>query len=79
MAPGCTLNLIKDSRVMKKYRLAMPPRIYNFEQISCKNEACVSHPSHQEGVEPVFYRSGERAFVCRYCDREHEFGEIWDV
>jgi len=79
IAPGCTLNLVKDSRVIKKYRLAMPPRIYNFDRISCKNEACVSHPSHQEGAQPVFYRSGDDTFVCRYCDREHKFGEIWDV
>lgn len=79
IAPGCTLNLIKDGRVLKKYRLAMPPRIYNFDQISCKNQACVSHPAHQEGAPPVFHRSGERSFICLYCDREHEFGEIWDV
>lgn len=79
IAPGCTLNLVKDSRVIKKYRLAMPPRIYNFDQISCKNESCVSHPSHQEGAPAVFYRSESDTFVCRYCDREHKFGDIWDV
>lgn len=79
IAPGCTLNLIKDSRVLKKYRLAMPPRIYNFDQISCRNEACVSHPSHREGAPAQFRRTGERTFTCLYCDREHEFGEIWDL
>jgi len=85
IAPGCTLNLVRGSRVVKKYRLDMPPRIYGFEEISCKNENCVSHPSHLEGVTPEFRRKGPpggesgTTFVCRYCEREHRFREIWDV
>jgi aspartate carbamoyltransferase len=79
IAPGCTLNLIHGHKVAKKYRLSMPPRIYNFDEISCKNELCVSHPSHLEGVTPEFARKDESVFVCRYCEREHQFREIWDV
>jgi aspartate carbamoyltransferase len=79
IAPGCTLNLIRGRRVAKKYRLAMPPRIYGFDEISCKNEGCVSSPKQLESVTPAFVRKGESAFVCRYCEREHAFGEIWDV
>jgi aspartate carbamoyltransferase len=85
IAPGCTLNLIRDHRVVKKYRLSMPPRIYGFDQISCKNPACISSPAQQEGVEPEFFRkdaSGglpSTTFVCRYCEKEHSFREIWDV
>ena len=85
IAPGCTLNLIHGHRVAKKYRLSMPPRIYGFDEISCKNEACVSHPSHLEGVTPEFVRKEtpagepETIFVCRYCEREHAFRDIWDV
>jgi aspartate carbamoyltransferase len=85
IAPGCTLNLIHGHRVVKKYRLEMPPRIYGFEEISCKNPACVSHPSHEEGLSPEFYRKNEAdgapstTFVCRYCEKEHAYREIWDV
>jgi aspartate carbamoyltransferase len=85
IAPGCTLNLIREHRVVRKYRLSMPPRIYGFDEISCKNPACISHPDHHEGVGPEFLRkesSGSRpstTFVCRYCEREHRFGEIWDL
>jgi aspartate carbamoyltransferase len=84
IAPGCTLNLVRDRRVVRKYRLSMPPRIYGFEEISCKNPACVSNPGHQEGVGPEFLRKdgeagGASSFVCRYCEREHSFREIWDV
>ncbi len=84
IAPGCTLNLVHGSRVVKKYRLDMPPRIYGFDEISCKNELCISHPSHKEGVMPEFRRKGPpggesgTVFVCRYCEREHRFREIWD-
>ncbi len=85
VAPGCTLNLVRGHRVARKYRLSMPPRIYGFDEISCKNPACISHPDHKEGVAPEFLRKeGGRGcpattFVCRYCEKEHGFGEIWDL
>jgi aspartate carbamoyltransferase len=76
--PGCTLNIIKDADVVKKYRMGMPPRIYNFQETSCKNEACISHPAAMESIVPEFIRRGDR-FVCLYCEREHGYEEIWDV
>jgi aspartate carbamoyltransferase len=79
IAPGCTLNEIKGGKVVHKYRLQMPPRIYNFEEISCKNENCVSFPAHYESVRPEFIRSGPAEFVCKYCERLHGFHEIWDL
>ncbi|WP_455383454.1 aspartate carbamoyltransferase [Salinispira pacifica] len=77
IAPGCTVNIIRDSAVIKKYRLEMPPRVYNLPGISCKNEDCISSPGHHEPVQAEFYRSEESTFVCRYCERPHEFKEIW--
>ncbi len=79
IAPGCTLNIIKNARIVHKYRLLMPPRVYSFDEISCKNDACVSHPSHHQHVRPEFLRRGSSTFVCKYCDRPHAFEEIWDV
>ncbi|MBN2874553.1 MAG: aspartate carbamoyltransferase [Spirochaetales bacterium] len=80
VSPGCTLNLVKDHAVVKKYRLGMPPRIYNFDDIACRNENCVSHPAHQEHVEPSFVRKpGTNTFVCRWCEKEHDYPEIWSV
>ena len=79
IAPGCTLNIIKDRQVVHKFRLSMPPRIYNFEEISCKNADCISHPAHSENAMPFFDRSGETTFSCRYCERPHEFREIWNL
>ena len=80
VSPGCTLNLVEDHAVVKKYRLGMPPRIYNFDDIACRNENCVSHPSHQEHVETSFVRkSGTNTFVCRWCEKEHDYPEIWQL
>jgi aspartate carbamoyltransferase len=79
IAPGCTLNMVEGGKVRKKYRLHMPPRIYNFDEISCKNENCISNPKHFEQVRQEFYKSEDSTFVCRYCEKPHNFSEIWDV
>ncbi|MBN1685001.1 MAG: aspartate carbamoyltransferase [Spirochaetales bacterium] len=79
IAPGCTLNIIKEKQVRSKYRLHMPPRLYNFAQISCKNDNCVSFPAHHQHVLPEFRRADGTTFVCIYCERPHRFEEIWDI
>ena len=78
-SPGCTVNLVKDRSVRAKYRLAMPPKIYNFAEISCKNMECVSWPGAFQNVAPHFYRTGGDTFTCRYCGKCHEYGDIWDL
>ena len=77
LAPYCTLNLIKDGRVEKKYRTHTPPRIYNFSDLCCSNEACISHPVNGEGVPATFHRTHDGKFECAYCGRVHTFKEIW--
>ena len=79
MAPGCTFNIIENSRVRNKYRLHMPPRIYNFDEISCKNPDCISNPAHHENAVTCFYRAKGTTFTCRYCERPHTFQEIWNL
>lgn len=77
IAPGCTINIIKNSEVIHKYNIKMPPRIYNFSEIYCRNPDCISHPSHHEGADVIFNRSGGRMFQCYYCDHTHAFKDIW--
>ena len=78
VAPGCTLNVIREGRVERKYRLHMPPRIYNFDDLCCKNEACITHPSNKENVPAIFYRTADEHFECAYCGRFHTFKQIWN-
>jgi len=77
VAPGCTLNIIEDGKVVRKYRMHMPPRIYNFDDLQCENEACISNPIQGEGVPALFYRTEDNRFACAYCGRTHSFKEIW--
>lgn len=77
IAPGCTVNVISEGRVEHKYRLRMPRRVYDFEEIGCRNETCVSHPQNHENVIPEFRRKGDTTFVCLYCERPHDFQDIW--
>ncbi len=79
VAPNCTLNIIKGGKVFKKFRTHMPPRIYNFDDLCCKNEACITHPINKEGVSSSFYRTNDGHFACAYCGKFHTFKEIWDV
>ncbi len=77
IAPGSTLNIVHQRRIVKKLRLHMPPRIYNFDTISCRNELCISHPVNGEMVPAEFSRVEGEIFVCRYCETPHTFKEIW--
>lgn len=78
VSPGCTVNIIENSSVKRKYRLHMPPFIFNFDEISCKNKNCISHRDHFEDIVTFFSRSNSNEkFICKYCDKEHSYHEIW--
>jgi len=77
VAPGSTLNIIKDSAVVAKYRANIPPRIYDFDDLCCRNEACITHPVNAENVPAKFVRTKDGQFACAYCGRVHTFKEIW--
>ncbi|MGM0431972.1 MAG: aspartate carbamoyltransferase [Spirochaetota bacterium] len=77
LAPGATLNIIQGSQVKEKFRLHLPPRIYNFENLSCRNENCISHPTQNEQVPADFWRTEHDEFVCEYCGTYHTYKEIW--
>lgn len=79
IAPETTLNIIKDHLVLKKFRIHFPPKIYDFDEISCKNPDCISYPSHHENATPFFYKTENNTFVCKYCDKNHNYKDIWDI
>lgn len=79
VAPGCTLNFIADGSVKQKYRASMPPRIYNFDDLICTNEACISNSTQSENAPAMFYRTEESKYRCVYCDKDHSFNEIFKM
>ncbi|MCK5735731.1 MAG: bifunctional aspartate carbamoyltransferase catalytic subunit/aspartate carbamoyltransferase regulatory subunit, partial [Spirochaetaceae bacterium] len=58
--------------------LTMPPKIYKFSEISCKNSDCVTYPDAFQHVSPYFFRSEGETFTCRYCGKRHAYGDIWN-
>ena len=79
IAPESTINIIRDSMVKQKYRIHFPPKIYDFDEISCKNPDCISHPDHHENATPYFFKTEDNTFICKYCDKEHDYKDIWDT
>ncbi|MEA1986381.1 MAG: aspartate carbamoyltransferase, partial [Candidatus Marinimicrobia bacterium] len=79
IAPESTLNIIQNSVVQNKYRIHMPPRIYDFDKISCKNPNCISHPDYHESAITEFRKTGDNKFICKYCDKVHTFKEVWNI
>lgn len=78
ISSGCTINVIKDSRVVQKLRVTRPDHVYNFEEIHCKNPQCISYPEHKENAYADFYREKGDEYVCNYCETPHLVNEIWD-
>lgn len=78
-APYSTLNIIQNNRVAKKLVLSAPERIYNIQQLACKNPQCISYPSNHEGVMPDFIRqvNDQPVYICAYCGQPHTYREIW--
>ena len=56
----------------------MPPRIYNFDDLLCKNEACITNPVNSENVPCKFVRTADDHFACAYCGKFYTFKEIWE-
>jgi len=93
IAPGCTINAIKDSKVRNKFRLAVPERIYNLPGINCINSQCVSHPPNRQRDIVAFFervpfyetsvlpgcQAAEYLFRCRYCRWPHTYEDIWNA
>ncbi|WP_228288186.1 bifunctional aspartate carbamoyltransferase catalytic subunit/aspartate carbamoyltransferase regulatory subunit [Thermosipho ferrireducens] len=79
ISPNTTVNIIKDSRVVEKYRITLPPRIYGFAELKCKNENCITNPVHGENVQGSFVKDENGFLVCEYCETPHTFEEIWNI
>lgn len=79
ISPNTTVNIIKNSRVVEKYRINLPPFIYGFAELRCKNENCITHPNNGENAEAFFEKSEDGKLVCKYCETPHSFEEIWNL
>ncbi|MBW2998362.1 aspartate carbamoyltransferase regulatory subunit, partial [Candidatus Woesearchaeota archaeon] len=75
-SPNCRVNVIENNQVKEKLLLHMPEQIYNFKQLDCKNDACISHSANGEPMSAHFYKKNGD-FECKYCETPHHFKEVW--
>jgi aspartate carbamoyltransferase len=91
IAPGCTVNAIQSSKVVGKFRLTVPERIYNLPNIACKSKLCIANPENkQRDVVSYFDRvpfyetsalpkntTADYLYLCKYCRWPHTHADIW--
>jgi len=68
--PDVTINIIKDSKLVDKKKIALPEELKNV--IFCKNPRCITSCEHE--IEHVFKLSDKenRVYRCVYCETRAE-------
>lgn len=67
LAPGVTVNIIEDSRVVMKYRPEIPDHISNVYK--CPNSNCISNFEHVTTTFYVLRRATGLKLKCKYCEK----------
>ncbi|MCX8058819.1 MAG: aspartate carbamoyltransferase regulatory subunit [Spirochaetes bacterium] len=66
IAPGATINIIKDSKVIEKRKINLPEVLENI--IRCPNPNCISTVENLE-TRFILENEKEKNFKCFYCER----------
>ncbi len=75
IAPNATINLIRNSKVVKKYEVELPEEIEGL--IECPNLTCISHVLEEPIVSKfVVVRKNPLRIRCFYCDKVIEETDI---
>jgi aspartate carbamoyltransferase catalytic subunit len=80
VAPGATVNDIRDRRVSRKRDLYLPAEVKGLPGMSCTNHRCITRPEYHEHVPPVAARVGgstSAAVKCVYCNNLMESQELF--
>ena len=67
LAPGATVNIIEESRVVTKYRPEIPDHISNVYK--CPNSNCISNHEHVPTTFFVLRRATGLKLKCKYCEK----------
>jgi aspartate carbamoyltransferase regulatory subunit len=75
IAPHATINLIRDSEVIDKYKVELPEEIE--ELIECPNLTCISHEPREPIVSKfIVVEKRPLRIRCYYCDKVIEETDI---
>ncbi|MGP6220324.1 aspartate carbamoyltransferase regulatory subunit [Caldiplasma sukawensis] len=75
LSPGATINVIREFKIEKKFRVELPQEIMG--TIVCSNQNCVTN--HREPVRTIFRKEenrGSTSYRCYYCQRTMSLKEI---
>ena len=72
--PGVTVNIIKDSKVVKREKIALPERITDV--LKCKNPRCIT--TIEQELQHVFKLCNEdkKVYRCIYCETKADYESI---
>lgn len=64
--PDITINIVKDSKIIRKYHPELPKEIKNI--VKCKNPRCIT--STEQELDQVFILTDieNRIYRCKYCE-----------
>ena len=64
--PDITINIVKDSQIVKKYHPKLPNKIVN--TVNCKNPRCIT--TTEQELDQVFILTDKenRVYRCKYCE-----------
>ncbi|MCM2324283.1 MAG: hypothetical protein NDJ90_13585, partial [Oligoflexia bacterium] len=82
LSAGHTINIIKDQRVVQKFKANLPDRLENL--FECSNPLCISRREHAEFTDSLFHvestdtGDGDSPLLvrCHYCEQILKRGEI---
>lgn len=72
--PGVTVNIIQDSKVVKREKIALPERITDV--LKCKNPRCIT--TVEQELQHVFKLCNEdkKVYRCIYCETKADYESI---
>ena len=74
LAPEATISIVRDEKVVQKFRVAMPEIIEGI--IVCPNHNCISNSEAMDTAFNVQQRGHEVRLLCRYCQKTFFQNEI---
>jgi len=71
ISPGTTINIIKNEKVEKKFRVELPEKLTGTG--TCPNPNCITK---QEEVVQEFTKEEKKNYRCHYCERVFKAEEL---
>ncbi len=70
IAPGVTVNIIRDGALVEKRKPEMPERVVNV--MSCKNPRCITQVEQELDQVFVLTDRENQVYRCMYCETQHK-------